>query len=257
MGYKNLVVEIEDSVGIVTINRPKYLNALNTEALTELKGAIDKLEKEAKVIIITGAERAFVAGGDIGEMMKMSPLEAKRYSQLGHETLFKIEDMSRVVIAAVNGYALGGGCELAMACDIRIASEKAKFGQPEINLGVTPGFGGTQRLPRLVGKAVAKELVLTGRVIDASEALRIGLVNSVVEHEKMMVEAKALAREIASKGQIAVKLAKEDINKGLDVDLGSGCAIETNNFALCFSTMDKREGMKAFLEKRKARFKDK
>lgn len=259
MKYKNLIIEKEDEIAVLTMNRPKTLNALNSETLMELKSALESLEKDkaVKVVIITGAERSFVAGADISEMVDMNALEAQNHSKLGQETFFKIENLCKTVIAAINGFALGGGCELAMACDIRIASSKAKFGQPEVNLGVTPGFGGTQRLPRLVGKGKAKELIFTGDIINADEALRIGLVNRVVEPEKLMEEAKNLAKKIASKGQIAVRLAKADINYGMEVDLPSGCAIEIDAFGLCFSTHDQKEGMRAFLERRKPKFKGK
>ena len=259
MEYKNLIIEKEEAIAVLTMNRPKMLNALNSETLSELKSALESLEKdkEVKAVVITGAERAFVAGADISEMIDMNALEGQNYGKLGQEAFFKIENLRKPVIAAVNGFALGGGCELAMACDIRIASSKAKFGQPEVNLGVTPGFGGTQRLPRLVGKAKAKELIFTGDIINADEALRIGLVNQVVEPEKLMEESKNLAKKIASKGQIAVQLAKADINYGMEVDLASGCTIEVDAFGLCFSTKDQKEGMKAFLEKRKPKFEGK
>ncbi|MCK4267016.1 MAG: short-chain-enoyl-CoA hydratase [Thermoplasmata archaeon] len=255
--YENLIVEIEGDIGIITINRPKALNALNSETLHELGCAASEMEcnEQVKVVILTGAERAFVAGADISEMMPMTTLEGRRHGQLGQNTFAAFENMPKPVIAAVNGFALGGGCELAMACDIRIASEKAKFGQPEVKLGVTPGFGGTQRLPRLVGRAKAKELIFTGDIINAAEAHRIGLVNRVAPPESLMDAAKELAALIAKNGQLAISLAKRAIDQGIEVDLKSGCAMEAEIFGLCFSTEDQKEGMKAFIEKREAKFK--
>lgn len=257
MGYENLLVEVEGDIGTITLNRPKALNALNSQMLEELKCAAAEMEcnDAVKVVIVTGAERAFAAGADIAEMMPMTALEGQKYGQRGQETFAAFEDMSKPVIAAVNGFALGGGCELAMACDIRLASEKAKFGQPEVKLGVTPGFGGTQRLPRLVGRAKAKELIFTGEMIDAAEAHRIGLANAVYPPEALMEEAKKMAGTIAQNGAIAVSLAKRAANQGIEVDLKSGCALEAEIFGLCFSTEDQKEGMKAFVEKRPANFK--
>lgn len=255
--YKNLLLHVEGSIGTITLNRPKVLNALNAETLIELKQASKEMASNnaVKVIILTGAERAFAAGADIAEMMPMTAIEGQRYGQLGQKAFAAFENLHKPVIAAVNGFALGGGCELAMACDIRIASEKAKFGQPEVKLGVTPGFGGTQRLPRLVGRAKAKELIFTGDMIDAAEALRIGLVNAVFPPDALMPEAKKLAEKIAQNGALAVSLAKRAINQGIEVDLKSGCALEAEIFGLCFSTEDQKEGMKAFVEKRPANFK--
>lgn len=255
--YKNLTIERDGNVCTITINRPEVLNALNTETLRELKSAAMETDENnnVKVVIITGAERAFAAGADIAEMIPLTAIEGQQYGQLGQSAFAAFENMSKPVIAAVNGFALGGGCELAMACDIRIASEKAKFGQPEVKLGVTPGFGGTQRLPRLVGRAKAKELIFTGDMIDASEAHRIGLVNSVVPPDALMDEAKKLALKIAENGEIAVSLAKRAINQGIEVDLKSGCALESEVFGLCFSTEDQKEGMNAFIEKRPPKFK--
>ncbi len=259
MTYENLLVETKDNVGIITINRPKAMNALNSQTLCELKeAAIEMNGNDAvKVIVITGAERAFVAGADISEMMGLTALEGRKYGELGQDVFMTIETLEKPVIAAINGFALGGGCELAMACDIRISSEKAKFGQPEVKLGVTPGFGGTQRLPRLVGKANAKELIFTGEMINAEEAYRIGLVNHVIAHDSLMEEAMKLAADIAKNGQLAVRLSKKAINGGLEVDLKSGCALEAEIFGICFSTEDQKEGMKAFIEKREAGFKEK
>jgi enoyl-CoA hydratase len=257
MAYENLILAAENGIGIITINRPKVLNALNTATLGELKSAALEMDANdnVKVVIITGAERAFAAGADISEMMPMTAMEGARHGKMGQDAFSTIENLEKPVIAAVNGFALGGGCELAMACDIRMASEKAKFGQPEVKLGVTPGFGGTQRLPRLVGRAKAKELIFTGDMIDAAEAHRIGLVNSVHKPEELMDAAKKLAAQIAANGEIAVALCKRAVNNGIEVDLKSGCAIEAEVFGLCFSTEDQKEGMKAFIEKRPAQFK--
>ncbi|ERM91733.1 crotonase [Caldanaerobacter subterraneus subsp. yonseiensis KB-1] len=255
--YKNIEVKIEKGIATITINRPKALNALNTETLEELENVLEVLQNddEVKVIVITGAgEKAFVAGADISEMKDMSVFEAKKFAELGQKVFRKIELMKKPVIAAVNGYALGGGCELALACDIRIASRNAKFGQPEVGLGIIPGFGGTQRLPRIVGVSKAKELIYTGDMIDAEEALRIGLISKVVEQDKLLEEAYGIAKKIMSKGLVAVSLAKEAINKSLEVDIDSGMEYEANAFAMCFGTQDQKEGMVAFLEKRAPKF---
>nr|WP_206155306.1 short-chain-enoyl-CoA hydratase [Caldanaerobacter subterraneus] len=255
--YKNIDVKKEEGIATITISRPKALNALNTETLEELENVLEVLQNDdgVKVIVITGAgEKAFVAGADISEMKDMSVFEAKKFAELGQKVFRKIELMKKPVIAAVNGYALGGGCELALACDIRIASRNAKFGQPEVGLGIIPGFGGTQRLPRIVGVSKAKELIYTGDMIDAEEALRIGLISKVVEQDKLLEEAYGIAKKIMSKGLVAVSLAKEAINKSLEVDIDSGMEYEANAFALCFGTQDQKEGMAAFLEKRAPKF---
>ncbi|MGB9779881.1 short-chain-enoyl-CoA hydratase [Caldanaerobacter sp.] len=260
MEYKNIDVKKEEGIATITISRPKALNALNTETLKELEKALKTLEEDedAKVIVITGAgEKAFVAGADISEMKDMDSLKAKEFAEFGQRVFRKIELMKKPVIAAINGYALGGGCELALACDIRIASRNAKFGQPEVGLGIIPGFGGTQRLPRIVGVSKAKELIYTGDMIDAEEALRIGLISKVVEQDKLLEEAYGIAKKIMSKGLVAISLAKEAINKGLEVDIDSGMKYEANAFALCFSTKDQKEGMTAFLEKRNPKFEGK
>jgi enoyl-CoA hydratase len=252
MEFENIIFKKEENIGILTINRPKALNALNSKVLDELDKAIDmvKEDEDIFVLIITGEGRAFVAGADIAEMKDLSVLEARQFSNKGISVFRKIELMEKPVIAAVNGFALGGGCELSMCCDIRIASEKAKFGQPEVGLGITPGFGGTQRLARIIGMGRAKELILTTDMIDANEAYRIGLVNKVVPSESLMDEACALAKKIISKGQIAVRYAKTAINRGIETDLETGLAIEMDLFGLCFATEDQKEGMSAFLEKR-------
>ncbi|MDO4287835.1 MAG: enoyl-CoA hydratase-related protein [Eubacterium sp.] len=255
----NLLFSVEDGIGIITINRPKALNALNSETLQELKELATEIEgrKDVRVVIVTGSgEKSFVAGADISEMVNGTPMEGRAMCLLAHEAFAKLENMPQVTIAAVNGYALGGGCELSMACDIRIASEKARFAQPEVNLGILPGFGGTQRLPRLVGKGRAKELIFTTDQIDAQEAYRIGLVNKVVPAEELMDACKAMAEKIMSKASYAVSLAKSAINTGMDTDLASGCRFESDLFGVAFSTADKKEGMTAFLEKRPANLTD-
>lgn len=240
-------------MGVLTVARPEALNALNRQVLHDLDEAMDRaMEDESLyVLILTGEGRAFVAGADIAEMETLSTAEAKRYAVYGGETFHKLETMQKPVIAAVNGFALGGGCELAMACDIRIAGEKAKFGQPEVGLGITPGFGGTQRLPRIVGASKAMELILTGRVIDAQEAKAIGLVSEVCPQESLLERALALAAEICANAPIAVCQAKRCIHIGLQTDMVTGAAFEAEAFGVCFGTEDQREGMSAFLEKRK------
>ena len=258
MDYTNLLIDIDEGLATVTVNRPKALNALNRETLQELQQAFDVLEQDAavKVIILTGAgEKAFVAGADIAQMQEMNALEGRAFALLGQRVMTTIETSSKPVIAAVNGFALGGGCELAMACDIRLASENAKFGQPEVNLGVIPGFAGTQRLARLIGKGRAKELIFTGDMIDAQEAYRLGLVNKLLPQDQLLEAAQKMARKIASKGPVAVSLCKEAINKGLEMDLDKAGSYEAELFALCFATADLKEGMLAFLEKRAADFK--
>jgi enoyl-CoA hydratase len=258
MEYTNLLVEVEQELATVTINRPKALNALNRETLLELQQAFSALEQDAvvKVIILTGAgEKAFVAGADISAIQALDVLQARSLALLGQTVLSAIENLDKPVIAAVNGFALGGGCELAMACDIRLAGEKARFGLPEVSLGVIPGFAGTQRLARLIGKGRGKELVFTGDMIDAQEAWRLGLVNKVLPQEELLAAARKMAHKIASRGQIAVRLSKEAINEGLEMDLDRASAFEADQFALCFTSADQKEGMQAFLEKRPADFK--
>lgn len=256
--YKNLLVDIDnDGIATVVIHRPQALNALNAATVEELDRLFAELaaNSAAKVIIITGSgEKSFVAGADIREMKDKNAVEARQWSQLAQEVFQKIEELPKPVIAAVNGYALGGGCELAMACDIRIASEKARFGQPEVSLGIPPGFGGTQRLPRLVGKGRAKELLFTGEIIDAAEAYRIGLVNQVAVPEELMDKARAMAYKLMTRAPFAVQVCKAAVNKGMDMDLNSATAYEAEVFGLCFATRDQKEGMAAFIEKRKANF---
>ena len=257
MTYRNLLFEKEDSIGLLTINRPQVLNALNRETMTEISQVVGKIatDPEVAVLIITGAgEKSFVAGADISEMRTLSALEGRAWSKFSQATFNAIENLPQPVIAAVNGYALGGGCELAMSCDIRIASDKAKFGQPEVLLGVVAAFAGTQRLPRLIGKGRAKELLFTGDQIDAAEACRIGLVNKVVPAGELLTAAKELAAKIISRGPVAVQLCKAAVNEGLDMDLESAQAYEAEVFGLCFATADQKEGMNAFVEKRPAKF---
>ncbi len=259
MEYTKLIVENQGAVCIVKINNPQAMNALNTTVLSELDAAFTEIEKnkDLKVVIITGEGRAFVAGADISQMSTMNATEGKAFGEQGAAVFRKIEKLPIPVIAAVNGFALGGGCELAMACDIRIASAKAKFGQPEVGLGITPGFSGTQRLPRIVGMGIAKELIYTADIIDAAEAYRIGLVNKVAEPEALMDEAMKMANKIASKAPIAVRYSKEAINTGMQTDIDSAIAIEANLFGLCFASEDQKEGMGAFLNKTAPEFKNK
>ena len=257
MEFTNLLFENQDGIGLITLNRPKALNALNQATLEELNQIADKLAQDTsvKVIIITGSgEKAFVAGADITQMQPMSAIEGRNFGKLGQAVFNKIENLPQPVIGAINGFALGGGCELAMACDIRYASDKAKFGQPEVTLGITPGFAGTQRLARLVGKGRAKELLYTGDIIDAHEAYRLGLVNKVVPAEELMLAVMVLAQKILSRAPVAVQLCKAAVNEGLDTDLETGTAYEAEVFGLCFATADQKEGMGAFVEKRKAQF---
>jgi enoyl-CoA hydratase len=256
MEYKNIIFEKRNNICILTINRPQALNALNSMVIAELNSAVDEItnDKDINLTIITGSGKSFVAGADIAEMRNQTPAEAAKFSELGAKVFRKIELMDKPVIAAVNGFALGGGCELAMACDIRIASEKAKFGQPETGLGITPGFSGTQRLSRLVGIGKAKELIFTCSIIDAAEAEKIGLVNKVVKPEELMDKVFELAKVILSKGQLSVRYSKAAINRGIETDIETGIDIEKNLFSLCFATEDQKEGMDSFIEKRTANF---
>lgn len=253
--YEHLIYELEGQIAVITINNPKSLNALNSATLAELNQCLSMIEQEkaARVVIVTGSgEKSFVAGADISEMVDATAKEGRAMAFLAKEAFGRLEKMPQVTIAAVNGYALGGGCELAMSCDIRIASENAMFGQPECGLGILPGFGGTQRLARLVGKGRAKELIFTCERIDAEEAYRIGLVNKVAKKEELMDVCKAMAERILKNGSYAVSLAKRCIEDGLDRDLSGGLDMEAVCFGLSFSTEDKKEGMTAFLKKRKA-----
>jgi len=258
--YKNIRFEKDGAIGIVTIDRPKALNALNHEAITELHICFDMIKADPAVrcVIVTGGgEKAFVAGADISELAKLDIISARALADRGQALLSKIERLPQPVIAAINGFALGGGCEIAMACDIRLAGENAKIGQPEVNLGIIPGYGGTQRLPRLVGPGKAKQLTLTGEPITAAEAHRIGLVDEVYPAAELMAKAKEMAQKIAAKAPIAIKAAKEAINIALDVALDDGARHEASLFAALYGTQDAVEGMAAFIEKRKAEFKGK
>lgn len=258
MAFQNILFDVHDQVALVTLNRPKSLNALNPETLDELKRAVDQVREDdgLRVLVLTGAgEKAFVAGADISEFPKMNPLQARLFAQKGQDVFFALEELPKPVIACVNGFALGGGLELAMSCDFIYASEKAKFGQPEINLGIIPGFGGTQRLARLVGRAKAKELCMTGEMIDAATALQWGLVAKVFPAENLLEETLKTARTLASKSALALRAIKYVIDRGVDADLKAGCTLEVEAFGLCFASEDAKEGASAFLEKRKPSFK--
>ncbi|MFQ5891998.1 MAG: enoyl-CoA hydratase/isomerase family protein [Candidatus Methanofastidiosia archaeon] len=253
--YKNILLEFKEKTAILTINRPEKLNAMDLKTISEIEKAIQELEEKGTgVLIITGKGKAFVAGADIKEMSNYDPIKALEFAKAGQETLELIENSKMIVIAAINGFALGGGCELALSCDLRIAGDGAKLGQPEINLGVIPGWGGTQRLSRLVGKAKAKELIFTGKKVNAQKALEIGLVNRVVPSEKLMEEALKLPDELNTKGFSSLLAAKKVINLGSNSDFKIAQDLEAESFALLFSTYDQKEGMRAFLEKRKPKF---
>ena len=257
MDYKNLLVEINDGIGIVKINRPKALNALNSETLIEIKDVAEKLgdDKSVRVVIVTGeGDKAFIAGADILEMKDLTALEGMAFSQRGHDAFAVLENMRKPIIAAVNGYALGGGFEVALACDIIYASEKAKVGFPETTLGIFPGFGGTQRTAKLAGLARAKELIFTGRTIGAQEAYEMGLVNKVVAHDQLMNVVMALAAQIRANGPFSIGLAKECISRSLYMSMDEALVLEAKDFGLCFATKDQKEGMTAFVEKRKPTF---
>jgi len=258
MPYAHLLVAIDGAVATVTVNRPKVLNALNAATLTELGEAMRGLRADAsvRVVILTGAgDKAFVAGADINELAALTPDAGKAHAELGQRVFDLVEQLGKPVIAAVNGFALGGGCELAMACTVRLAADTAKFGQPEVKLGLTPGFAGTQRLPRLVGKGCAMELVLGGGMIDAAEAYRIGLVNRVVPAASLSDEARALAQAWAANAPMAMRYSMEAITHGLETSFAEGCFVEASLFGLAFATEDMQEGTRAFLEKRKPEFK--
>ncbi len=263
MDFKKIIVSKDEERGIVklTINQPELHNALDKATRRELKSIIENVRGDdtVRVVVITGAgNKAFSSGADINEFREASSIEMEEYaSTLGQQLFTDIENLYIPVIAMINGFCLGAGCELAMACDIRIASANARFGQPEINIGIIPGSGGTQRLPRLIGWGKAKELIYTGRIIDANEAERIGLVDRVVPQSKLEKTVNQLAETIASKSPLIIKLAKKAVNKGMYADLVSGLSYERDNFALCFATMDQKEGMAAFLQKRKAEFRGK
>jgi len=258
MEYKNIIFEVKNAIALITFNRPEVLNALNGELLKELSDALDKIveDKNIRALILTGAgEKSFVAGADIKEIANFDPLDAKVFAQNGHLVINKFQKLPIPVIAAVNGFALGGGCEIALACDFIYASEKAMFGLPEVNLGLIPGMGGTQRLSRLTGKNMAKELIFTGKIISAARAMEIGIVNMVFASDLLMDETVKVAEAIASKGRFSICAAKQAIDTGANVDLYSGCNIEIDAFALCLASEDSKEGTKAFIEKRKPNFK--
>ncbi len=262
MTYQNIILEHAEAgqICVLTVNRPKALNALNAATLDELANAIARVADAAaaRALLVTGAgDKAFVAGADISAMQSMSALEAHAFSEKGQRVMRAIEELPIPVIALVNGYALGGGCELALSCDWIIASERAVFGQPEVNLGIPPGFGGTQRLARLIGRARALEIITTARQIKADEALRIGLVNAVVPGEQLTQKGIEMARLVAGKAPVAVRVSKQAVQRGLDLDLANGCVLETSLFAFAFGTADCKEGMTAFLEKRTAKFEGK
>ena len=259
MDYENILLEqVESGIYKLTINRPRSFNSLNSATLDEIYAAGEQLANtpEARALLITGAgEKAFVAGADIPEMKDKTALEGQIFSQKGMRAFRRLETLDIPVIAVVNGYCLGGGCELAMSCDWIIASDKAQFGQPEVNLGVTPGFGASQRLPRLIGRAKAMELLVTGRQIKAAEALEWGLVNHVYPADELMENSLETARFICQKGPVAVRLVKQAVQRGQDIDLENACLLESEVFGLCFSSEDQKEGMGAFLEKRTPEFK--
>lgn len=258
MTYETIIVETADGVATLTFNRPKALNALNSVLLSELSDALDKFaEDEAvRVLILTGAgEKAFVAGADITELATFNTLQAKQFAQKGQRIIAKLQDLAIPVIAAVNGYALGGGSEMALACDFIYAASSASFGLPEITLGIIPGFGGTQRLPRLIGANMAKELIFTGKMISAEQAKALGMVNHVCEPQALLDETQKTARAMAAKGKVSLRAAKQAVNNGLNVDLQTGLAIEQDAFAVCMASDDAKEGTQAFLEKRKPVFK--
>jgi len=258
MEYKNLLFAVEDGVAMITFNRPKALNAMNSETMKELYDAVIRCKNDeaVKAVVLTGSgEKAFVAGADISEMKDLRPKEALAFMELGHETLRALETLPKPSVAAVNGFALGGGTEISMACDMRFASETARFGQPEILIGLIPGWGGTQRLPRLVGMGRAKELIMGGGQIDAKRAYEIGLVNQVFPADQLLDAAKKFAKKLAGMPGFAIKMAKHSINYGYDLSLDNANRLETECCAQCFSTDDQKEGMAAFLEKRKPNFK--
>jgi len=258
--FQNIRFEKKSQIAYLTIDRPKVLNALNMATMQELRQAFAAIKEDAevRVAILTGSgEKAFVAGADIGELSQHTPVSAKEYTHQGQATIDAIENLGKPVIACINGFALGGGCELAMACTMRLASDNAKLGQPEVKLGLMPGYGGTQRLPRLVGRGIAMQLVLTGEMISAQEAHRIGLVNEVVPSAELIPRAEAIAAKIVANAPLAIQYAMEAVNHGLDLPLAEGLFLEATLFGVCCATEDKNEGTKAFLEKRPAQFKGK
>jgi len=256
MSYRTILFAVEERVGTITFNRPDKLNALNSEMLREIKEILTEIKtnSEIRALILTGAGRAFIAGADIQVFTRMDPLSAREFVRSAHEVAFQMEDLDVPVIAAVNGYALGGGLEMVLACDLIFAADTARFGQPEVNLGFCPGFGATQRLPRAIGKVRAKDLVLTGRTIEAPEALASGLVSRVFPAAALLEETQKVARSLAEKGRVALAGAKHAVDRGFDADLRTGCTLEIQAFSLCFASPDAREGAAAFLEKRPPKF---
>ena len=260
MNFENILFEKKNAIAYVTVNRPKVLNALNSATMEELRAAFTDIKNDAamRVAILTGAgEKAFIAGADIGELATQDAVRGKEYTHRGQSVLDLIENLGKPVIACINGFALGGGCEIAMACTMRLASENAKLGQPEVKLGIIPGLGGSQRLPRLVGKGVAMQLVTTGEMVTAQEAHRIGLVNEVTAAAELIPRAEAIAQKIIANAPLAVQFAMEAVNKGMEMNLAEGLYLEATLFGVCCATEDKLEGTKAFLEKRAAVFKGK
>ena len=260
MTYENILLEKKNAIAYVTVNRPRVLNALNMATMEELRVAFSDIKSDAsiRVAILTGAgEKAFVAGADIGELAKQDAVSGKEYAHRGQAVLELIENLGKPVIACINGFALGGGCELALACTMRLASDNAKLGQPEVKLGIIPGYGGTQRLPRLVGKGPAMQIVLGGEVITAQEAHRIGLVNEVTSSAELIARAEAIAAKIIANAPLAVQYAMEAVNKGMEMSLAEGLFLEASLFGVCCATTDKAEGTAAFLEKRAAQFRGK
>ncbi len=260
MAYENLLFEIKDQIAYITFNRPKVLNALNRKTVEELGDALNRAREDSsvRVLILTGAgEKSFVAGADINELAQRTPVDGKDFSLFGQEIFHRLETMGKPSIAAINGFALGGGCELALSCSMRIASKNARLGQPEVKLGIIPGYGGSQRLARLCGKGIAHELILSGEMISADEALRVGLVNRVVEQAELIPTAESIAKKIAANAPLAVKFAMEAVEHGMEMRQEEGLFLEATLFGLCCATEDMREGTRAFIEKRPAQFKGK
>jgi enoyl-CoA hydratase len=257
MAYDNLLFEVSEKIARITFNRPNVLNALNRKTMDELGDCLKtvRADDEIRVLILTGAgEKAFIAGADINELSQQTPVNGREFTLYGQEIIHRLETLGKPAIAAINGFALGGGCELALACTLRIASRNAKLGQPEVKLGIIPGYGGSQRLPRLCGKGVAHELILTGEMISAEEALRVGLVNRVVESSELLTTAEAIAKKIIANAPLAVKFAMEAVEHGMEMPQEEGLYLEATLFGLCCATQDMREGTRAFLEKRPPKF---
>jgi enoyl-CoA hydratase len=257
MAYDNLLFEVSEQIARITFNRPNVLNALNRKTMDELGDCLKKVRADdaIRVLILTGAgEKAFIAGADINELSQQTPVNGREFTLYGQEIIHRLETLGKPAIAAINGFALGGGCELALACTLRIASRNAKLGQPEVKLGIIPGYGGSQRLPRLCGKGVAHELILTGEMITAEEALRVGLVNRVVEPGELLATAEAIAKKIIANAPLAVKYALEAVERGMEMPQEEGLYLEATLFGLCCATQDMREGTRAFLEKRPPKF---